>query len=608
MSRPESILASTPNIWRFFARFWSHIRRERWLIGGGLAALLLQTVMRLLEPWPLKFVIDEIVKVGPAVTTQVPGIGETDTSTLLIICALALIVITALRSSLGFRSKVNFAKAGNRVLTRIRSQVFKHMQLLPLDFHYRERGGDLVTRLVGDVGMIKDVTVNAMMPLLASILVLLGMLVVMYVLDPQMTLIVLCMGPLLWFMTATRNKKITQVARKNRRREGALAATAAESLTAIKTVQTLSVDDHFMQQFSDHNNASLKQGAKVATMTAGLERSVDLLIAAGSAFALWFGARQVIGQIITPGELLVFLFYMKRGFRPMRDYAKYSARLGKASAAAERVVEILNETPISKSENEGRIAAEISGDIEFQNVCYSYPDASPGLLNANFRIRAGETVMIIGPSGGGKSTLLNLLLNLHRPQRGKILVDGIDIDSFSTDSYRSQFNVVVQDGLLFSASVKENIALSRPDASMEEIEAAATLANADDFIDKLPAGYQTRVGERGVSLSQGQRQRIAIARAAIRSAPMLILDEPTTGLDPVNERAVCNSIGKLANNRTTLWVTHSPPDEVSFDRIFIVRDGRVYEAADFDFDVAGDAVSLHPKIKGKKLRLVEGTT
>lgn len=582
MSRPKSVQASVPNIWRFFSRFWPHIRKERVLISGGFAALILQTVMRLLEPWPLKFVIDEIIRVDPEMETGTRVFGSMDTNSVLVVSALALIMVTALRSTLGYRSKVNFAMAGNRVLTRIRSQVFKHVQLLPLDYHYRERGGDLVTRLVGDVGMIKDVTVNALMPLLASVLVLFGMLAVMFSLDPKMTLIVLAMAPLLWLMTARRSKKITQVARKNRRREGALAATAAESLTAIKTVQTLSIDKHFVQQFTGHNDASLKQGAKVAKMTAGLERSVDLLIAAGSAFALWFGARQVIGQALTPGELLVFLFYMKRGFRPMRDYAKYSARLGKAAAAAERVVEILAETPAGKDENQGAIAVDLAGDIRFEHVCYSYPDGSPGLLNANFHIRAGETAMIIGPSGSGKSTLLNLLLNLYKPQRGTVYVDGNDINSFSTDSYRSQFNVVLQDGLLFTGTVRENIALLRSDASDEDVVAAASLARAHDFIERLPDGYETRVGERGVSLSQGQRQRIAIARAAIRSAPMIVLDEPTTGLDSCNEKAVSDSIAKLAEDKTTLWVTHNPPREVSVDRVFVVRGGRIQEIADIE--------------------------
>lgn len=582
MSRPKSIRAALPGIWQFFTRFGPYVRVERVLITSGLLALLGQTLVRLLEPWPLKFVIDEIVKANRSPNLQIPIVGSIDTNTLLLICAFGLIAVMSLRSTLGYYSKVNFAVAGNRILTRIRAQVFRHLQLLPLDYHYRERGGDLVTRLVGDVGMIKDVTVNAMMPLAASVLVLVGMLGVMFWLNMQLTLIVVCIAPILWLVTARRSKKIGEVARKNRHREGAMAATASESLTAIKTVQSLSVDERFVQQFSQHNDASLKQGAKVARMTAGLERSVDLMIATGLAIALWIGARQVINLTLTPGELLVFLFYLKRGFRPMRDYAKYSARLGKASAAAERVIEVLDEIPALATDHLLSESPELVGEIEFEHVNFNYPDGSIGLIDASFRIGAGETVMIIGPSGGGKSTLLNLLLRLHEPQSGRILVDGKDISEITANSYRAQFSVVLQDGLLFSASVRDNIGLLRSDASMADIISAAMLANAHDFIQQLPQAYGTKIGERGVSLSQGQRQRIAIARAAIRSAPILVLDEPTTGLDLANENSVSTAIDKLSKNVTTLWVTHKPLRGVSVDRVLVLRDGSVQEAADID--------------------------
>lgn len=589
MSRAKSIHQAVPGMWRFFARFWPHIRVERALIAGGLAALVGQTLMRLLEPWPLKFVIDEIIQSDDTTRSSFPIVGALDTSAVLLICALGLIAVTALRSTLSYRSRVNFAMAGNRVLTRIRATVFKHLQLLPLDYHYRERGGDLITRLVGDVGMIKEVTVSAVMPLLASVLVLAGMLTVMLWLNAQLALIVLIMLPLLWFLAARRSGKISQVARKNRKREGAMAATAAESLTAIKTVQTLAVDERFVKQFTSHNDASLKQGAKVARMTAGLERSVDLLIAVGSAFALWFGARQVINLTLTPGELLVFLFYLKRGFRPMRDYAKYSARLGKASAAAERVTEILDQMPVAATESDSPDAPRFAGEIHFDKVSFCYPDGSVGLQDVDLHIRAGETAMIIGPSGGGKSTLLNLLLRLHEPQSGRILVDGTDISSYSKDSYRSQFNVVLQDGLLFTASARENIALMEPNASDADVIAAARTANAHEFIRRLPNGYDTQIGERGVSLSQGQRQRIAIARAAIRSSRIFVLDEPTTGLDSANETAVTESIEKLSEGVTTLLVTHNPSSALSVDRTFIVQHGSVQELQGALTLTAGDA-------------------
>lgn len=574
---------------RFYRRFWPFVRAQRWLIGGGFAALIAQILLRLLEPWPLKFVIDEIVKANPEKAVELPFYGAANTDTVIIVAAIALVLVTGLRSLTSYWSKVSFAVAGNSTLTRIRAKLFTHMQLLSLDFHNQARGGDLVARVVGDVGMVKEVTVNAVMPLLASLLVMSGMLAVMLWLNVTLTLVIVAMAPVLWFLTSRRSSKIGRVARKNRHREGAIAATTAETLTAIKTVQTLAIQDQISERFAEHNNASMRQGAKVAKLSAGLERSVDLLIAVGTAVALWFGAQQVLKSALTPGELLVFLFYLKRGFRPMRDYAKYSARLAKASAAAERVIEILDQIPRENDSSNGQPAPNFSGLVAFDSVSFNHSDGSMGLEDANFIIEPGETVLIVGPSGSGKSTLLNLLMRLYSPQSGTISVDGIDIATLNAESYRNQFNVVLQDGLLFTSSVRDNIALLRPEATDEEVIEAARLAHAHEFIERLPDGYDTVIGERGVSLSRGQRQRLAIARAAIRAAPILVFDEPTTGLDTVAESAVITSIESLSRGMTTFIVAHRPPDGLSVDRLLVVRNGRLSEYTDVSAAMAGDA-------------------
>ena len=316
-------------------------------------------------------------------------------------------------------------------------------------------------------------------------------------------------------------------------------------------------------------------------MSAALERSVDLMIAVASAAALWFGAQQVLKATLTPGELLVFLFYFKRGFRPMRDYAKYSARIAKAAAAAERVTAVLDEAAPSCAIAQPRAAApDFHGEIEFDDVTFSYADGSTGLRNVSFRIAAGENVVIAGASGSGKTTLLNLLCRLYTPTQGTISIDGVPIDSYELSSYRARLNVVLQDGTLFSASVSDNIRLLSPDASDDDVAAAARLAGADEFIERLPAGYDTELGERGLSLSRGQRQRIALARAAIRPAPLLLLDEPTTGLDAANEMRVIAAIDTLARSATTILVTHRPPIGFAFDRVLLVEDGTISEVSD----------------------------
>jgi ATP-binding cassette, subfamily B, bacterial len=579
MSRPDSIRKALPGIGRFFEYFWPYVHRERVLIAGGLFALLTQTVLRLLEPWPLKFVIDEIIKAdNTRAALELPVLGSLDTNTVLILAAISLVAISGFRALTSYWSKVSFAIAGNRVLTRIRSAVFQHLQLLSLDFHQRERGGDLVTRLVSDVGMVKDVTINAVMPLVASVLVITGMLVIMFWLNVSLTLVILALVPVLLATTLRLSKRIRTVARKNRKREGAMAATAAESITAIKTVQSLAISDTFNSRFTEHNNATQKQGAKVARMSAGLERAVDMLIAIGSAIALWFGARQVMAATLSPGEFLVFLFYLKRAFRPMRDFAKYSARLAKASAAAERVLDIFGSAQTVSGEKRKTPAKAVNGLIQFDDIGFCYPDGQLGIATTNLVVQPGETVLITGPSGSGKSTLLNLLLRLYEPQQGCIRLDGIDIREYALDSYRNQMSVVLQDGYLFTATVRDNIALLSPEASDQDVQRAATLANCDGFIRQLAEGYDTMVGERGASLSRGQRQRIAIARAAIRPSPILILDEPTTGLDAGNIDLIVQSMQELAAKRTTFIVSHHRLTGLPVDRVWMVENGTITES------------------------------
>lgn len=578
MSQPQTLPKSLPGLWRITRYFWPHLRQYRGLIVLSLLALFAGVGLRLLEPWPLQFVFDYII--GRRLNPKQPlpaSLADYDTLTLLTCAALAVVAITSLRAVASYWETIGFAKLGNRALTKVRNQLYRHVQYLSLSFHTRARTGDLVVRLIGDVGMLQDVAVTALLPMLAKLLIVIGMVGLMFTMHWQLGAVAVAVFPLFWLRTVALGGRIREVARKQRQQEGQMAASVAESINAIRTVQALSLEESFASAFSFESDRTAHADVKGKRLSAALERSVDVLIAVATALVLWFGARLVMSREITAGELLVFLAYLKSAYRPVQDFAKYTARLGKASAAGERVIDLLERVPDVRDLPGAVKAPMFRGDVTFEAVEFSYERGRELIKDVQLEIKAGQHVALVGPSGGGKSTLFSLILRLYDPTAGRVLIDGRDLREFTLESLRSQISVVLQDNVLFAHSVRDNIACAAPGASPECVETAAKLANAHDFIQALPRGYDTVLGERGVTLSHGQRQRIAIARAAIRQAPILILDEPTTGLDQRNERTVMDALEKLYANRTTFLITHDPQHAAGADLILYLENGRLAE-------------------------------
>jgi ATP-binding cassette subfamily B protein len=580
MSRPKTFRDGLRRFTAMMGHFRPALRGESLLIGSSFAALFATIVFQLLEPWPLKLVLDNVISKDAEINAaDLPGfLGRMTTTRLLATAAISLVIIVTLRAVFEYLNTVGFAIVGNRVVSAIRQDVYRHVQALPLSFHTKARAGDLLMRLTGDIKLLSDVAVTAILPMLANAMVLIGIVVVMLFLNWKLAVLAMLVLPLFALSTVKLGRRIHTAARIQRQREGALAASASEAISAVHVVQALSLEQHFEKGFAHDNRQSVTEGIKTRRLSARLERTADILIATATALVLWAGARSVLAGQMLPGDLIVFLFYLKRGFRPMQDFAKYSARLAKAAAAGERIVELL-EIDSDISDRPGAVSAPpIVGRIQFDRIRFGYRPDQLVFDGLELAIEPGQFVAVVGPSGVGKSTLLNLMLRMYDPSVGAVRIDGHDIREWTLASLRAQMSVVLQNTVLFAANVYDNIALGANGVTRQQIETAARIASAHDFVASLPQGYESMLGERGVNLSHGQRQRIAIARAAVRDSPILLLDEPTVGLDEENECLVRQALSRLAKGRTTLLVTHDLRDVTSADMIAFFEGGRVLES------------------------------
>jgi ATP-binding cassette subfamily B protein len=578
MKRAHTLRESLPGLRRIFAHLRPYARKQRVLIAGSFVALFVQVGLHSLEPWPLKFIFDHLLRVKRH--SRVPSITALeglDAANLITLAALAIIVVSGLRAVADYLSTFGFAVVANRVLTEVRADLYRHLQSLSLSFHTKARSGDMIVRVIQDINMLKQITINGVLPLSANLLIVLTMVGLMFWMHWKLALLALATLPLLWLWTARFVRKVQQAGRRLRQREAAMAATAAETVGAMQLIQALSLESLFTRLFCRQNLESQKEDVKASRLTAALGRTVGFLIATSTALVLWYGGSLVVAGELTPGELLVFLAYLKSAAKPMQEFGKYTGRIAKATGAGERVLDLLDRTPEVRDLPGAIAAPPLEGTVRFEGVRFAYEPGQRVLEHIDFEIGAGRRVALVGPSGIGKSTLVNLLLRLYDPQEGRVLIDGRDIREYTLVSLRSQISVVLQDTLLFAASVRENIGYGAPDASPYAVEEAARLANAHEFILALPQGYDTVLGERGVTLSGGQRQRLAIARAALRKSPLLILDEPTTGLDEENERAVMEALKRLAQGRTTFLISHDLHLAARADLVLYLENGRVLE-------------------------------
>ena len=582
MSRERTIEAGA--LRRLFRRMGPHLKEHRRKLALGFLAMIGVALAEIMRPWPIKVVFDGILipQQNPDAVTgwllSVFGTGDA----LLGAMAAAILGIALVGGALGFVQAYMIAAVGQKVVAAIRLDLYRHVHRLSHSFHDTASSGDIIARLTGDVRMMRDLLIDAVVFFAARVLVIVLTIAVMLWMDWRLTLVALTILPALWLITRYFGKRIKGAARKQRRKEGQIAVVMTEGISAINVVKGFARESYEEERFAKQNNSSAEAGVVTTRLAANMDRVTQVLLALGTAVVVWFGVTQVRAGAISPGDLLVFTAYLSSLYKPIRKMASMTARVAKATASGERLLEIFDLEPdVGESPDARPIDQPIHGWILFDDVSFSYAGAKePVLDRVELELHPGEVTALVGPSGAGKSTLARLLMRFYDPTSGTVCIDGQDIRDVTLDSLRSNIAVVLQDSVLFGTSVRDNISYGRLDASEVQIIAAAKAAEADDFIRSLPDGYDTVLGERGESLSGGQRQRIAIARAILRDAPILILDEPLTGLDPATAKGLLAGLRRAAAGRTTLLVAH---DEMSLslaDHVFRVDQGRLTEVTD----------------------------
>jgi ATP-binding cassette subfamily B protein len=534
----------------------------------------------LLEPWPLKIVFDYVFSskhMPPWMSGLLGATVGLSKVAILHFAVFAVIVIAVAGALSSYAEKYLTTSVGQWVMHDLRRVLYHHIQRLSLAYHDQKPTGDLISTVTADIDSIQDFISQALLGIVVNVLTLVGMLLVMFYLNWRFTLIALSVTPFLFIVVYTYTRRIKQASRALRKKEGEVVSVVAEVLSSIRVVKAFAREDYEEARLAQQSLENVEMALRARSLKAKLAPVVQVIVAVGTCLVLWYGVNLVLTNQMTSGSLLVFLLYLGKMYKPMRDLSKMTDTMSKAAVGYERIHEVIETEDDIRNLPGARKAPNFKGEIEFDHVSFGYAKGYPTLTDISLRVEPGQLAALVGPTGAGKTTLASLVGRFYDPQKGAVKIDGQDVRSYKIKSLRRQMSFVLQETLLFRAPVWQNIAYGKPEASREEILHAAKLANADEFIQNMPQQYDTMVGEKGVTLSGGQRQRIAIARAIIRNAPILILDEPTSGLDAASEELVFEALNTLMAGRTTIVIAHRLATVRRADVIFVVDHGTIIE-------------------------------
>ncbi len=531
-----------------------------------IAAVLLMAVSALLGasgPWIIGKAIDEGIRTSSLSTLQFWS---------------ALFIVVAVGEWLTNRERISLmAFVGTKIVADLREALFRHLHTLSLNFYNNYSVGRLMSRLISDVGVLQDFVSWSLTGLTRALFTLIGIIVAMLLLNWQLTLVSFAVLPFMFWLTNYWRKNVRSAYQATRQRLSLINGYLNESITGIRVTQSFAREARNFQHFDDLNSSYLEANLDAARLTALFFPGVDFMGALATALVVGVGGYLVLGDTLTAGTLIAFVFYVQRFFDPIRELAQRYNTFQSTMAASERVFRLLDTEPDLQDRPDAIDLPPISGAVNFQNVSFSYKNSEPVLRNINLSVAPGERVALVGETGAGKSTIIRLLARFFEVDDGVLLVDGFDIRQVTRASLRSQLGIVLQDTFLFSGNIADNIRYGQLEAGDEQVMAAAEAVGADAFIRRLPEGYQTNVGENGVNLSVGQRQMVSFARALLADPRILILDEATSSVDTATEQLIQQGLDRLMEGRTSFVIAHRLSTIVNADKIVVLDSGRIAE-------------------------------
>jgi ATP-binding cassette subfamily B protein len=572
-----------------YRRVMGYYRPYLGTICFSLILLVIGVNFSLLKYWPIQWAIDHVIPMqkGPGTEAWVGpwhignmwlGWSFTNPGTAALFAAVAMVIIYLLAGLLGFWRNYVSIEIGLKALLQLRTQLYSYLQYLPLHFHDRRRSGDSTFRVAYDSQAIQTFYNRGFDAILGSAVTLLTTLAYMTAMDPELAGVSLLIVPLLWLTIYFFSARVRRQTTTLQQEESDVLARASEGLTSIRIVHAFGQEEYEVREFVREARQSYAANLNLTITNAISSLAVSGVMALGLSLVLYVATLHILEGRLTVGQLTLFLAYVTMLYQPLEQLSYTAWALEGAAAGMQRVFEILDSADAVPESPGAKPMPRARGEIAFENVAFAYEADHPILRGITLGVKPGETVALVGGTGAGKTTLLSLVPRFYDPNSGRVFIDGGDVRGATKKSLRANISVVLQDTLLLSGTVRENIAYGRPEATRAEIQAAAAAAQADAFIERLPHGYETQVGERGVRLSGGQKQRIGLARAFLKNAPILLLDEPTSALDLETEAEIMETLQVLMRRFTTLIVTHRLSTIHHVDCIHVLEDGRVVES------------------------------
>ena len=560
---------------------WELLKPHRTQLSLGLVAIAGESLADVLGPWPLKIVLDNVIAHKAShgwLFRFIRRTAGTEPMHILLFACVAVLVITLVDAMCTYGEKWVTTTVGQWVTHDLRSRLYAQVQRLSLAFHDQSQTGDLLSRVTSDIDSIQTFIVSGLLSIVVDTATIAGMIGVMFYLNWRLMTVAMAVVPVLFAIVYTYTRRVKKYSREVRRHEGKMLSVVQEVLGSIRVVKAFARENYEVQRLEGESLETVEAALLARRLKARLMPAVSIVTGIGTCLVLYFGGRQALAMgVAGGGTIVVFLSYLKSMYKPMQDISKIMDAYSKADVGYERIREVIESDGEMRDAPTARVAPRLRGEVAFDHVSFGYTPEQPILKDINLQVEAGTTVALVGPTGSGKSTLVNLIPRFYDPTSGTVRLDGYDVRTLKQKSVRDQISLVLQDTVLFSGTLWDNIAYGRPNATSQEIVAAARAANALEFIEKLPEKFNTTVGERGLTLSGGQRQRIAIARAIIRNTPVLILDEPSSGLDAESEHLVFEALDRLMHGKTSIVIAHRLSTIRRADCIFVIKDGRVEE-------------------------------